>query len=82
MEKRLRMSVDHADSFASSMMDRSLESLSNRTSKSQPGKFDGPSHANAACAQLNVSTAAVRNLVNINDVPRDAVGVVDCQVRI
>ena len=76
------MSFDHTESFASSEVDRSLELLSNRTSKSQPGMFDGPSHANAVCAQLNTSVMAVTNLFNVNDVPRDAVGVVDCQVRV
>ncbi|KWH00010.1 hypothetical protein WL95_04610 [Burkholderia cepacia] len=80
MGKRLRMSFDHAESFASSEVDRSLELLSNRTSKSQPGMFDGPSHASAVWAQLNTSAAAVTTLFNVNNVPRDAVGIVDCQV--
>lgn len=75
MEKRLRMSVDHIDSFASSVMDRSLESLLNRTSKSQPGKFDGPSHANTDRVQLNASASAVRNLVIVNDMTRNNVDI-------
>ncbi len=76
------MSFDHTESFASSEVDMSLELLSNRTSKSQPGMFDGPSHANAVCAQLNASATAVTSLFNVDDVPRDAVGVVDCQVGV
>jgi len=74
MGKRLRMSFDHTESFASSAVDMSLELLSNRTSKSQPGMFDGPSHASAVCVQINASIAAVRNLVTVDIVPRDTVG--------
>ncbi len=31
--------------------------------------FDAPSQANAACAQLNASTAVVRNLITVDIVP-------------
>jgi hypothetical protein len=43
--------------------------------------FDGPSHADAVCTQLNASTVAIRNLVIKDDVP-NAIGVVEKNARI
>ncbi|MCW5118009.1 hypothetical protein B7L17_006195 [Burkholderia cenocepacia] len=67
------MSADYTDNLASSAMDRALEFLSNRTSKSQPGKFDGLPHANAVCAQLNETATAAKNLIIVDNIPRNTV---------